>query len=405
MNIADLEKNFRLRKDAPNDARRTFVPGAVKGIDSQKRQIRAYASTNAWDRYGERFEADAFKDGLAHFKKNPVILFAHQYDMEPIGKAIGYEFDAKGLILTMEFADTAKAKEIFALYEGGFMSAFSVGFRPLEYRFEERVAGSGEMGAVFVKAELLENSAVPVPANPEAVVIKGLSGKTMTLSPDALGDILARAYRTDKAFCSKADGEVPPAEAAPEAAPAAAPEAAAPPAEAPAVSAAGMKSMMACSEHLEEAMKICDQMMNSKAADASMMELHAHLSAAKVECDSAMGKTAPNVAFPKSLKYALGYLISLGKAARANGKVEDDAVRSLLIQANNVCRELVYGVAAESLDGMDAQPTPAEIDALVREYEVLSEKIAKDPKANPKDIADFMKLGEDIAQLIKGNKL
>ena len=145
-----------MKKVIVGEARRTFVGTAVKGIDSKSRTIRAYASTNAWDRYGERFAPDAFKAGLDNYKKNPVVLFAHDYSQAPVAKAIGYEFDDIGLILTMKFADSEKANEIFALYEGGFMSAFSVGFTPLELSLEERVKGTGDVGTVFVRAELLE---------------------------------------------------------------------------------------------------------------------------------------------------------------------------------------------------------------------------------------------------------
>lgn len=177
-----------------NTKRRVFLGGAVKSIDSEKRTIRAYASTNGWDRYEERFEPDAFAgDGMKNYLKNPVVLFAHDYSQAPIAKAIAHEFDEKGLILTMQFADTEKAQEIFALYEGGFMNAFSVGFRPIEVAYEERTKG-GRMGVVYKRAELLENSAVPVPANPEAVVIKGLGDKTMQVSGDAMRAFMSAGY-------------------------------------------------------------------------------------------------------------------------------------------------------------------------------------------------------------------
>lgn len=153
-----------------NPTQRKVEFGAVRGIDQGARTIRAYASTKHWDRYGERFEPDAFKDGMADYLANPVVLWAHQYDTPPIGKAVDYAFDETGLILTMEFADTPMAHDVFDLYVGGFLNAFSVGFRPREVGQEERKPGV--MGVVYKKAELLENSAVPVPANPGALVMK-----------------------------------------------------------------------------------------------------------------------------------------------------------------------------------------------------------------------------------------
>lgn len=383
MNIKALEQAFNLKTGSPMDPRRTFVGAAVKGIDAEKRQIRAYASTKAWDRYGERFEADAFKEGLDNFKKNPVILFAHDYSQAPIGKAIGYEFDANGLILTMQFADTEEAKKVFSLYEGGFMSAFSVGFRPLEYRFEERVAGSGEMGAVFVKAELLENSAVPVPANPEAVVIKGISGKTMTIPGSELFEILAKGYAVKS---SRLEEEY--------------------------ILAVVRNRSGIDSGEIDYSIR-SDRFERQDAF--SLLEIAKTLDALKVKVAEQIAKVGGSLVIktdpvpaadlpPANLKAALGYLISLGKATQ--GKVTDAAVRSLLIQANNVCRELVYGKSVESLDGLEAsEVTPEEIAALVREYEVLSEQIAKGGKVTPKDIEDFKRLGDDIEKMIKGEKI
>jgi hypothetical protein len=56
------------------------------------------------------------------------------------------------------FADTVRQ-----LVEGGWLKATSVGFRPLEWKFNEQRGGFD-----FTKQELLEFSIVPVPANPEA---------------------------------------------------------------------------------------------------------------------------------------------------------------------------------------------------------------------------------------------
>jgi septin family protein len=52
------------------------------------------------------------------------------------------------------------ARMIYDKYKNGFLNAFSIGFQALE-----------KDGDTFTKSELLEISAVPVPANPEALTI------------------------------------------------------------------------------------------------------------------------------------------------------------------------------------------------------------------------------------------
>lgn len=325
--------------DAP--LRRTFIGSAVKGIDTQAKTIRAYVSTNAWDRYGERFAPDAFKAGMANYEKNPVVLFAHDGSSAPIAKMVSYEFDEKGLIMIMKFANTPKAEEIFALYAGGFMSAFSVGFRPLELAFEERIAGSGELGTVFVRAELFENSAVPVPANPEAVVIKGIGGLTKTLD---LAALMGDGFRAEE-----------------EPSPASVPGVELPSAPAPEVVPAVGEEPSA---------------------------------------DPLAGPVVPSEA-PKSLKEAVGYLLILGQAVRSNGKIEDAAVRSLLVQAVNLCRELVLGPDSRSLDGVDGDISE-EDSALLTELEDLTEKLMASGKATQKDKDELDALAKFIAEKVIG---
>jgi hypothetical protein len=81
---------------------------------------------------------------------------------------------AEGILSKMQFAKTQMAEEIFQLYKEGFMRAFSVGFIPKEW-----TDGDGEKvpRRTYTKWELLEYSAVPVPANPDALALaisKGL---------------------------------------------------------------------------------------------------------------------------------------------------------------------------------------------------------------------------------------
>lgn len=150
----------------------------LKGqLEKAKGGYTIIASTSGVDRDGERILPEAWKKSLKpYLKNNPVILWAHDYTKPPIAKATSGRITDGGLNLDIEFADTEHAREIKSLYDGGFMNSFSVGFIPND--------GQAGKGGVFeyTDVELLEVSAVPVPANPEANMIRAaeLSGLKLT---------------------------------------------------------------------------------------------------------------------------------------------------------------------------------------------------------------------------------
>jgi len=152
--------------------RTAFVP-QLRGVDEQKRTIEFVASTEATDRYGDIIRVAGWK--TEHYLRNPVFLWAHRSGDPPIGKTVklSIETNPPALVQTVEFADAKTypfADTVFQLYRNGFMKSVSVGFRPLE---KPKFITSEETGAVtgyeFTSQELLELSAVPIPANPEAV--------------------------------------------------------------------------------------------------------------------------------------------------------------------------------------------------------------------------------------------
>jgi HK97 family phage prohead protease len=111
----------------------------------------------------------------AEFSKNPVFLWAHQADQIPLGRVVKTEVTPAGLVADVEFAGEAekndRAECVFRMFKAGFLSAVSVGFNVLEQRgpsAEERKAGAEW---VATRTELLEISAVPVPADPDALAI------------------------------------------------------------------------------------------------------------------------------------------------------------------------------------------------------------------------------------------
>lgn len=130
-------------------------------------------STATPDRIGDVVEAKGWD--LAAYRQNPVVLYAHHHDDLPIAKAIAVGVDGNALKFRAQFvpADIYPfAGTVKALYELGFLRAFSVGFRATSPTTASGVGFGERIG----KAELLEVSAVPVPMNAEALISSKSTG-------------------------------------------------------------------------------------------------------------------------------------------------------------------------------------------------------------------------------------
>ncbi len=119
-------------------------------------------STGAKDRHGETINPEGWD--LKNYKKNPVILFGHDYNALPIGKAINVYVEDNKLKFDIQFASTQFGKEVFSLVKDGFLKAVSVGFKVIDWGDESK----GEF--TYMKQELLELSVVPVGANQDALL-------------------------------------------------------------------------------------------------------------------------------------------------------------------------------------------------------------------------------------------
>lgn len=162
-------------------------------------------STEDADRHGETIMIDGWD--LSFFESNPVVLWAHDYGSLPIGMATKVYKDGKNLIAEGVFAPAEAnplAQQVRKLYELGMMNATSIGAIVLE-----------QNGPVISKAELLEFSFVPVPANPYALrlnelgenvadyVAKGLMIEEKGAVADEINgneDYNAKCANLDKAF-------------------------------------------------------------------------------------------------------------------------------------------------------------------------------------------------------------
>jgi len=122
------------------------------------------------DRDGEVIEPKGAK--IENFIKNPVFLWAHGRvaAIPPIGKilidTIKITKDSVKADVKFDMED-AFATSIYNKYKNGFLSAGSIRFMPIT--FKEEPVLPGQRYGTYTEWELLEFSAVTVPANPEAL--------------------------------------------------------------------------------------------------------------------------------------------------------------------------------------------------------------------------------------------
>lgn len=171
------------------------------------------ASTEVPARDGMIIDAEAWD--LTNFKRNNLVLWVHDWygNRPPIGKA-DVKVDKEARVLraniTFDMADPFAA-DIRRKYVEGYLNALSVGFDILQ--LAEESATSGERAAPRVtKAELLEISAVPIPADPHALaerhkrgmadlsdILRSLSDAEPTVAPSefvwpGVAALMARCY-------------------------------------------------------------------------------------------------------------------------------------------------------------------------------------------------------------------
>jgi HK97 family phage prohead protease len=154
--------------------RKAFV-AECKAIDQATRSVDFVISTASVDRMGDTISVDGWK--LETYRKNPVVLWAHDASMLPIAKASNVRVEDGKLKARAEFMPkeiSGMSNAVFEMIRGGFLSATSVGFAPVKYAFSE--AADRKFGIDFIEQELLEFSVVPIPANAEALIEARSSG-------------------------------------------------------------------------------------------------------------------------------------------------------------------------------------------------------------------------------------
>jgi len=140
---------------------------SFKKSQSDDNKFHAVFSTAKEDRHGDIVKQEW---DLKSFKKNPVFLDSHNYDSIEyiIGKVKGANTKNGRLEGDIVFAlSNPRGQLAYNLALEGFINTTSVGFMPKEFDNE----------GTILKSELLEVSAVSVPANPEALIEKLYDGQ------------------------------------------------------------------------------------------------------------------------------------------------------------------------------------------------------------------------------------
>lgn len=169
--------------------KKIFIKGYIE--KAGEKTYRFLASTSAVDRQGDSVDQSGWE--LKNFMKNAVILWAHRYDELPLGKAIEISITDKGLEVEIQFAEedaNPKAQQVKKLIDEGILNAVSVGFIPKERN-----------GNIITRAELLEISIVPVPANQEALTMAFSSReKDFSLLKKDIEDVLNAETKSGRAI-------------------------------------------------------------------------------------------------------------------------------------------------------------------------------------------------------------
>lgn len=144
---------------------RKMLAAEVKAIGD--RAVRFVVSTGGVDRDNDTIAPSGWR--LDAYRRNAVVLWAHNYDQLPIARCTSIGVENATLIAVAEFPPAGLyqfADVVLGMLRAGFLSAVSVGFRPVR-----AVPSPDRRGTDYAEAELLEFSVVPVPANADALVI------------------------------------------------------------------------------------------------------------------------------------------------------------------------------------------------------------------------------------------
>jgi HK97 family phage prohead protease len=118
--------------------------------------------------FTERLMPGVFAKSIKEAARALPLLTMHDHESIPIGKAVKWDDNEERLLGTWEFDTRAEAVEAARLAEEGYLTGLSVGFLPIQSRWDD----SGDKSHVDrYEARMLETSMVPVQAYSDAGVL------------------------------------------------------------------------------------------------------------------------------------------------------------------------------------------------------------------------------------------
>ncbi len=224
---ADLQR-LGMRYFAPRvEANQREAVVTVSGGDGQARAadgdeppagervaVTAVINTNEIDRYGTIVEPAGCRSD--NFKRNPVLLWAHGHDNSvgtiPIGEVKELRITPQAIEADVLFDDDDPGRGFGEKYAKKKLRGFSIGFLPVTMSLD---MVDGKEVVRFIEWELVELSAVGVPANPSCLARDIDAGefhfdsKIVSESFEAVCECVARGDDPELLLCRVLDVAVP----------------------------------------------------------------------------------------------------------------------------------------------------------------------------------------------------
>lgn len=194
-----IRRDGQVNRAAPYDEDEDKEEGKTK-----KGTTTVIASAPTPDRYNDIVDPSW---NLDRFMANPVVQWAHDYSIPPVGRVESLKVVNGSLIAEIEWDESEENKlgqTVASQFRRGFLSAVSVGFAPGSVtprsELEEGNPYRGDSGNLYRNPELLELSAVPIPAHPGALAIR-------SVEPDKQRHIIAFEENDDTYVVTYAKAE------------------------------------------------------------------------------------------------------------------------------------------------------------------------------------------------------